>query len=212
MNILITLGPSYEPIDQVRRITNHSTGSLGSFLAEHLFRAGHQVTCLVGSGSVKRPGLGFSEEFTTNDSLLDLLKENASTGLVDAILHLAALSDYKVSHIEDASGHPIQSGKISSRDGHVTLRLEPATKILPGLRALYPQALIIGWKYETDGTRDAVVQKGKNQLSDCNTDLCILNGPAWGKGYGALTPSGTIHSLEDQGSLLTHLIQFLEEK
>ena len=48
MKIIVTCGPSYEPIDEVRRITNFSTGQMGSRLARTLAAAGHEVTCYKG--------------------------------------------------------------------------------------------------------------------------------------------------------------------
>src|ERR1700730_630479 len=48
MRVVVTCGPSYEPIDEVRRITNFSTGELGSLLANHLAKAGCEVVCFRG--------------------------------------------------------------------------------------------------------------------------------------------------------------------
>ena len=46
MHCIVTAGPTYEPIDQVRRLTNHSTGQLGTGLAKRLAANGHEVTLL----------------------------------------------------------------------------------------------------------------------------------------------------------------------
>jgi phosphopantothenate---cysteine ligase (CTP) len=48
MNCIVTAGPTYEPLDEVRRLTNFSTGRLGSELATFLTTQGHQVTLLIG--------------------------------------------------------------------------------------------------------------------------------------------------------------------
>ena len=48
MHCIVTAGPTYEPIDQVRRLTNHSTGQLGTGLAKRLADDGHEVTLLRG--------------------------------------------------------------------------------------------------------------------------------------------------------------------
>jgi phosphopantothenoylcysteine synthetase/decarboxylase len=48
MKVIVTCGPGYEPIDQVRRITNFSTGELGVRLCNELARAGFEVFCLKG--------------------------------------------------------------------------------------------------------------------------------------------------------------------
>ena len=51
MKVMVTCGPSFEPIDQVRRLTNFSTGELGVHLSNQLARAGFEVFCLKGSGA-----------------------------------------------------------------------------------------------------------------------------------------------------------------
>ena len=57
MKVTVTCGPSYEPIDQVRRLTNFSTGELGVHLSNQLIRAGFGVFCFKGSGATY-PGPG----------------------------------------------------------------------------------------------------------------------------------------------------------
>ena len=52
MKVIVTAGPSYEPIDQVRRLTNFSTGELGLRLADALAQAGCEVWCLRGVSAV----------------------------------------------------------------------------------------------------------------------------------------------------------------
>jgi hypothetical protein len=68
MKVIVTCGPASEPIDEVRRISNFSTGKLGVLLSTELVRSGHQVFCFKGHGAVyPSPG---SEchvaQFTTN--------------------------------------------------------------------------------------------------------------------------------------------------
>ncbi|NJK91356.1 MAG: hypothetical protein HC904_05700 [Blastochloris sp.] len=112
MNVLVSMGPGYEPIDQVRRITNHSTGALGTSLCQHLHRSGHQVTCLLGQGSVIRPQPDIPQrEFTTSSSLLALFQEEASRHHFHAVFHAAALGDYEVASLHDADGHALQAQK-----------------------------------------------------------------------------------------------------
>ena len=72
MKVIVTCGPSYEPIDQVRRLTNFSTGELGIHLSNQLARAGFEVFCLKGSGAT-HPGPGEQchlSLFDTNDDSL----------------------------------------------------------------------------------------------------------------------------------------------
>lgn len=182
MKVIITCGPSYEPIDGMRRITNASTGELGLMLAERFSAAGHDVTVLKGEMAVSQHPCGSAKvvTFSTNDDLLEKLR----TLSADAIFHAAALCDFRVK----GAG----SGKIPTQAGDLALTLEPTTKVLPQLRTLFPNAKIFGWKFELEGTRADVLAKAASQLQSCRTDGCIVNGAAWGSGFGVLGSDGTI--------------------
>lgn len=213
MNLLITSGPSISPIDQVRRITNHSTGRLGTELSHHFSALGHTVQNLCSSTSQFKPiSASPNLEFTTNQSLLKLFQEFAASQSVDAIFHAAALSDYQLERISDGHGNTLSASehKIPSRLGNLTLELIPAPKLLPQLRSLFPHALIVGWKYELDGSRDELIVKGNTQLQECRSDAVVLNGTAWGEGFGLLLKNGDLIYISDRPSLYTNLSSFLE--
>lgn len=127
MKVIVTCGPSFEPIDEVRRLTNFSTGELGALLAEQLGAAGHEVFCLKGSGATHpgpAPGPGcLVRRFDTNDDLLALLREISSAHGIGAVFHAAALCDYRVAAVRDDAGNACQSAKIASRSGALTLQL-----------------------------------------------------------------------------------------
>src|SRR5215210_5047439 len=161
MKIVVTCGPSYEPIDEVRRITNFSTGELGILLSNRLARAGHEVLCFKGVGAVCPLEVTAARviPFTTNDHLQGLLHRTAEESRPGAVFHTAALSDFKVAKVSTSDERPLDSPKISSRQGAIRLTLEPARKLIAGLRALFPHALIVGWKYELNGARDAAISQ-----------------------------------------------------
>ena len=81
MNCVVTAGPTYEPLDDVRRLTNFSTGRLGAELAAFLSHRGHHVTLLIGEMAVWRGDRTASEvqEFSTTANLRDRLKAFAQT-------------------------------------------------------------------------------------------------------------------------------------
>jgi len=123
MKVIVTCGPSYEPIDQVRRLTNFSTGELGVHLSNQLARAGFEVFCLKGSGAT-HPGPGdrcHLSLFDTNDDLLELLEQTSAAHEIAAVFHVAALCDYKVKRVEDDQGRSCNSPKIASRSGALTI-------------------------------------------------------------------------------------------
>lgn len=181
MKIIVTCGPSYEPIDEVRRITNFSTGELGTRLARALALAGHEVTCFRGVAATTKASADPAGvvPFTTNDDLAAQLRSVAGRGEVGAVFHAAALADFKIEWARDGQR------KISSRAGAVTLTLVPSNKVISELRTLFPHARLVGWKYELDGTRADVLAKAERQLAENRTDVCVMNGVAYGRGFGA---------------------------
>jgi phosphopantothenate---cysteine ligase (CTP) len=99
MRILLTCGPTYESLDQVRRLTNFSTGKLGIGLANHLHSAGHEVIVLKGYYAIcNDPCAVESVAFTTTDDLLQRF-QTAAKSRFDAIFHAAAVSDFRFGQI-----------------------------------------------------------------------------------------------------------------
>jgi phosphopantothenate---cysteine ligase (CTP) len=207
MKVVVTCGPASEPIDEVRRITNFSTGELGALLSTKLARSGHEVFCFKGYGAVySGPGSECHvSQFTTNDDLLHLLKQTAAANEIGVVFHAAALCDYKVSAVRDDHGETCDSPKIASRAGALTLELVPSTKVISRLREIFPYSLIVGWKYELVGTRSDVMMKASRQLTDNRTDICVLNGRAYGEGFGICRNTGLIHECRDKRNLVKYL-------
>ena len=193
---LVTCGPAYEPIDEVRRITNHSTGELGTLLAESLSASGFDVLCLRGEGAgYPAPKTARVLPFSTNASLGALVGNLSIQPQV--VFHAAALSDFLVHDIQGG----LQARKIpSTAEVHIILR--PAGKILPRLRRLFPEAAIVGWKYELDGSRSSSIQHARQQIKASATEACVVNGRAYGEGFGFLKrASEGVQHLADKARL-----------
>lgn len=213
MKVIVTCGPSFEPIDEVRRLTNFSTGELGALLAEQLAAAGHEVFCLKGSGAT-HPGPApgprcHVRRFDTNDDLLALLREISGAHDIGAVFHAAALCDYRVATVRDDSGNACQSAKIASRSGALTIHLEPATKVIHELRPLFPRSLLVGWKYELAGTLDEALDKVHRQLIESQTDLCVLNGRAAGAGFTICDAQAAGRECATKSALCAELVKRL---
>ncbi len=206
--VIVTCGPSYEPIDEVRRITNFSTGQLGALLANRLAADGFEVTCFRGTAAprVDRLAEGIKHvPFTTNDDLLAKLTSYDHRESIAAVFHAAALADFRVDRAADAAR------KLSSRAGTITLTLVPATKLISKLRPLFPAAWIVGWKYELDGKREEVIAKARRQLTENATDLCVANGAAYGDGFGVVAREGEIVHLATKPALCAFLADRLRQ-
>lgn len=211
MNIIVTCGPSYEPIDGARRMTNMSTGKLGVTLANALTEAGHEVICLKGEGSTY-PGTVRAarvETFATNDDLARSLESISRCEKIDAVFHAAALCDYRVDRVLSAAGEAMTSRKFATRDGRLHLVLAPATKVLPRLRPWFPEARIVGWKYELAGNRADAFAKAWKQLRDCDTDACVLNGAAYGEGFVLCHANGQVQPHAAADGLFDALTRWL---
>ena len=217
MHCIVTAGPTYETMDNVRRLTNFSTGRLGTELANFLASKGHDVTLLIGEQAtycgerrVKR-----IEIFTTTEDLRKKLKtlSASSAKSAGAVFHAAAVSDFTFGKIwlRSASGRltEIKSGKISTRSGTLLAELVPTPKIIAELRKFFPSARIVGWKYEVDGNRADVVKKAVQQIRENKTDASVANGKAYGTGFGIVTDSGEAVHFRDVKKLFAALEEFV---
>ncbi|MGA0850098.1 MAG: phosphopantothenoylcysteine decarboxylase [Chthoniobacterales bacterium] len=190
MLAVITTGPAAAPIDDVRHITNFATGEIGALLAEHLATRGFQPLLFRARGATHTavPPGALLHEFTTNRDLARALEELSETRGPDirAVFHAAALSDYAVAAVRGPDGPLNSAHKIPGDLPQIHLVLEPAAKILPRLRGWFPRAWIVGWKYELDGTREEAVEIARTQLAQKRADATIVNGSAYGPGFGLL--------------------------
>ena len=216
MHCVVTAGPTYEPLDKVRRLTNFSTGRLGSELANWLVDHGHSVTLLLGEQATYRGELRAAqvEVFTTTANLAERLQAQKTRG-VDAVFHAAAVSDFAFGKVwqrsDDGKLSEVNSGKISTRQGILLAELVPTTKIIAQMRDWFPAAKLVGWKFEVDGDRDQVIGLARRQILDCRTNACIANGPAYGAGFGMITVRGHHLHIEDTANLFRALDKFIRE-
>ena len=205
MKIIVTCGPSYEPIDEVRRITNFSTGQMGSRLARTLAAAGHEVVCFKGVAATTCEHVEPAQlvKFSTNDDLEKQLSTLPGREEIGAVFHAAALADFKIFWARD------KQRKISSRAGAVTLELVPSSKVISELRELFPKAKIVGWKYELDGTPADVAAKAARQIAENHTDVCVMNGTAYGQGYGVYAANGERQHVANTTALCAWAVEWL---
>ena len=212
LRVIVTCGPSYEPIDEVRRITNFSTGELGIVLANRLTREGFEVLCFKGAGATcpLRVEGARTIEFTTNESLRAGLAAVEDRREVGAVFHAAALCDYGVKSVSAEDGAHVAAAKIPSRAGALTLTLEMLPKLIAELRGLFPASRIVGWKYELTGTREDVLAAAERQMREASTAACVVNGAAFGAGFGVCEPGAEPVLCADKARLCAWLARWLE--
>jgi len=214
MNCVVTAGPTFESMDSVRRLTNFSTGRLGTELANFLTAHGHAVTLLVGEQATY-PGERKAtrvKSFSTTKDLMEKLQALSKQD-VGAVFHAAAVSDFTFGKIwlrsEKGELSEVKSGKISTRQGTLLAELVPTPKIIANLRTWYSTAKLVGWKFEVDGDRASVLRAAENQMRECRTDACIVNGPAYGDGFGLMAGSGACEPIAGQRELFEALAKFI---
>jgi phosphopantothenate---cysteine ligase (CTP) len=216
MQCIVTAGPTFEPLDAVRRLTNLSTGRLGWELGNFLSARGHDVTLLIGQQATycgERRAQRV-EIFTTTANLRDRLQALGSPA-VDAVFHAAAVSDFAFGKVwcqppQHAPKDP-RTGKFSTREGTLLAELVPTPKIIADLRQWFLKARLVGWKFEVDGDRGSVIRLAEQQLAECRTDACIANGPAYGAGFGLVRAGGHCTDLPDHAALFATLETFLRQ-
>ena len=166
--ILITAGPSREAIDNVRYLSNKSSGRMGIEIAKEASARGADVLLVAGECMVKIP-----EYIKTNhvESALDfikVIKDEISNNNYDFFISAAAISDYKpVDLIE---------GKISSdnvKELNVNMKLTP--KILDIARRKDYTLFIIAFKAETNVSRTELIDRAYDRLLKSESDLIVAN-------------------------------------
>lgn len=215
MNCVVTAGPTFETLDKVRRLTNFSTGRLGTELANFLTTRGHTVTLLLGEQAtyLGARDARHIERFTTTANLMEKLQALAGQD-IGGVFHAAAVSDFRFGKIWSRSPTgelgEVKAGKISTRSGPLLAELVPTPKIISDLRSWFSTARLVGWKFEVDGDRASVLQAAEQQLQDCHTDACVANGPAFGVGFGLVTGAGRCLPLAGEAELFKALSELVE--
>jgi len=143
--ILVTAGPTREPIDPVRFLSNPSTGKMGVHLAAEAYREGATVTLVHGPLSTEPPYGVTSIPVSTAGEMTDAVLSRA--GEADLLLMTAAVGDFKLNEIS--------SEKIRRTGNSLPLTLEPTADILASVRKACPDLTIVAFAAETtlDETR-----------------------------------------------------------
>ncbi|MEI6860858.1 MAG: phosphopantothenoylcysteine decarboxylase [Verrucomicrobiota bacterium] len=184
MKILVTSGATREPLDDVRFLSNVSTGATGAALADALAASGHAVTLLRGTGAVAPRRVRAVHAFGSTSDLLDQLRTLVATGGFDAVIQCAAIADYKPAHVA--------RGKMSSYAPALTVRLVPTPKLLPRIKSFAPRdgarpPLVIGFKL-TSGTDAAARSAAVAKLFALGTVDAVIHNDMAELGAGRARP------------------------
>jgi phosphopantothenoylcysteine synthetase/decarboxylase len=147
--VLITSGGTREAIDGVRYLTNFSTGRTGATLADMFTNCGIDVTYLVGQGAARPQIPCRLEEFESFQDLDQSVYTILQSQPYDAVVHLAAVSDFSISHLtqEERTIAASAQGKLNS-DADLSIHLKRNHKIVDGLRnySTYGDIKVVAFK------------------------------------------------------------------
>src|SRR5262249_1521327 len=160
--VLVTSGPTREPIDPVRYLSNRSSGKMGHAIATSCLRRGAEVVLIAGPTSLRPPtGLVYVPVQTAEE-----MREAALHHLDAAtiVIKAAAVADYRVNR-------PSATKIKSRKDEALTLELVPNPDILKEIAAVKAHRFVVGFAAETDDVRAHAAAK----LSAKNVDLLVVN-------------------------------------
>ncbi|MCD4750629.1 MAG: hypothetical protein K8R59_14760 [Thermoanaerobaculales bacterium] len=178
MKILVTAGGTEEPIDGVRRLSNRSSGATGGVLARHFVEQGAEVLLLHAKQARLTDVPCRRETFVTFSDLEAALHHHLFEQEWDAVVHLAAVSDYSVASVEVDGDEISPAGRGKIGTGHeLVIRLEANPKIIDSLKtwSLNSAIRVVGFKLtdEPDPVRrEEAVQK---LMARGKTDLVVHN-------------------------------------
>lgn len=159
-NILVTAGPTIEPVDPVRFISNRSSGKMGYEVARAAKRRGADVTLISGPSSLKPPaGVSFLKVESASEMRDAVMKKFRSC---DTAVMTAAVSDFTPSA---ASSSKIRKGDMQS------LKLTRSPDILKELGSRKAGRLLVGFAAES--SKD--ISSAKKKLKEKNLDMIVLN-------------------------------------
>ena len=187
--LLLTAGPTYEAIDPVRFIGNHSSGKMGFAIAKKAANLGAEVILIAGPSAetiqhsfVKRIDVKSAEEMYTQAHLY--FKDT------DIAILTAAVADYRPKNVA--------AQKIKKKDATIEIVLEKTKDILASLGEIKEHQLLVGFALETNNE----AENAKGKLKKKNLDLIVLNS-LQDKGAGFATDTNKITIIDKDLSMQT---------
>ncbi len=164
--VLVVNGSTIEPVDEMRVITNRSTGRMGAAIVEEAFRLGADVEHWFGHGHLDHvPRHVPTRRFVTVRDLIGLVEAHVRPGAFDAVLMPAAISDF---------GPAPAVGKVSSDLERVTIELAPLPKVVRVVRERHDGALV-PFKAESGVTEKELVERARASIERHRAAFVVAN-------------------------------------
>jgi phosphopantothenoylcysteine decarboxylase/phosphopantothenate--cysteine ligase len=158
--VLLTAGPTREPIDPVRYIGNRSSGRMGYALAEAALRRGARVVLVSGPTALQAPGAAEVVAVETAEEMRQAVLSRL--GDVTILIKAAAVADYKPKQ---------RSQQKIKRKGALSLELEPTSDILAEVASKRSSQIVVGFAAETEN----VLENARRKLASKSLDAIVVN-------------------------------------
>jgi phosphopantothenoylcysteine decarboxylase/phosphopantothenate--cysteine ligase len=168
MSFLITGGATREYLDDVRFISNPSTGISAFCIAKALQNLGARVKLILGEGNriIQDEGLISTVIVKSTQDMYEETYRELHNNNYDGFISVAAVSDYKPVY---------KPGKIPSNQVNLEVSLVPTIKIIKKIREEFPNLFIVAYKAEVGLTKEELIKRGKNILLENKLQLVCAN-------------------------------------
>lgn len=192
MNIVITSGGTSERIDMVRKITNSSSGRLGSIIADRFPNDTIYYICAKNSIKPQNENIKIIEIEGTKD-LESAVKDVLTNNRIDVFIHSMAVSDYMVDYVTtskllsdnfnntnlleylEKNQHKLTDKKISSYEDDLIIRLIKTPKIIHMIKELSKSTLLIGFKLLDDVSKEELINVATKLKDKNRCDYVVAN-------------------------------------
>jgi len=161
--VVIALGPTRSAIDDVRYVSNHSTGALGLQIAEEFYRRGFDVTAIAGPIQIPAPAFLRTIPVKTNSEMRRAMSEAVRRG-ADVAIFCAAILDFEVTQSA--------RGKLSSRSSY-DVALKPSPKLIDSISS--PRLFKVGFKLESGVSEKELLQRAQEAIQKQKVELLVAN-------------------------------------
>ena len=160
-HVVVTAGATTESVDPVRTLSNRSSGRTGRAVARACYARGADVTLVHDGPDVPYAAV---ERVESAAEMTETARRVADSA--DALVSAAAISDYTVEQAPE---------KIKSGEAELTLTLEPTPKLIDTVRADYPELPVVGFKVETEGDDETLVERAREIRERAGLAFVVAN-------------------------------------
>jgi len=204
--VVITAGPTCEPIDPVRFITNRSSGKMGYAMANAALELGARVVLISGPTSIPTPAGADVHHVETAQEMYEATHKHI--GGADIFIGAAAVSDYRPADM--------QHQKIKKNDATMSIELVRSEDILASVAALDDRPFTVGFAAETEKLKEHALGK----LDRKNLDMIVANQVGGGKGFDADQNAASVFwkdgeqqfEITDKSELAHDLLKLIAER